>query len=97
MSTTDYAKHHKVRSQEINTKPVKLHGNICTLLSGLQTKPGLKHNWVVEQRLDLDGRITTEFSGISQEPKISLGHFHQVRINQEKMSYSESNESSLLW
>lgn len=79
MSLTDYAELCNVRSLESNTKPVKLNGNICTLLNSLlQTKPGLNCNWVIELRLGLDAGITTEFGGKSQEPKISSDHFHKV-------------------
>lgn len=96
MSLADYAKHHNVRLLEINTKPVKLNRNIYTLLTGLQPKPGLKHNWVIERRLVLGAGITTEFNGNSQKLNISSGHFHKVGISQEKMSYSESNDNTFL-
>lgn len=64
VSFTNYAKHSNSINQQ---KPVKLGGNISTLLSCLQTEPGLNCNWLIEQRLGLDYWIQWE----SQEPKIS--------------------------
>lgn len=77
-------------------KSVKLNENICTLLSGLQSKAGLTCQWVIERRLAFNAGITAVFSGKSQEAKISSGDFHKGRVIQKKISCNESNKNTLL-
>lgn len=95
MSLTDYGKQCNVWSLEIYKRFAKLNGNICTLLTGLQSKTGLTCYWVIEWRADFNAGITAVFSGKSQEAKIASDDFHKGRIIPEKTSYNESNKNTL--